>query len=290
VFNEHSRSRIKEWIDKEEVKVNGVCKRPRDKVMEGDRIEINATVEVVSDWLAEPIELNIVFEDEHILVINKPAGLVVHPAVGNRAGTMVNALLHRLPQLNQVPRAGVVHRLDKNTTGLMVVAKTLIAQTSLVSQLQARTVKRTYEAVVCGVLTSGGKIEARMARHPHDRVRMAVVELGGKPAITHYRVIERFKGYTHVRVMLETGRTHQIRVHMAFVHHPIVGDKVYGGRLRLPPNTSLSLQEKLRTFPRQALHAKNLSFLHPLTQEEMSFEAALPEDIQALLQALKTNT
>lgn len=287
VFPAHSRSRLKEWVEQEKVTVNGVFSRPRTKVLEGDRIEIDAEIEVVSDWVGEPIFLDIVYEDEHLLVINKPANLVVHPAVGNWQGTLVNALLHHCPTLSQIPRAGVVHRLDKDTTGLMVVAKTLVAQTSLVNQLQARTVKRIYEAVVYGVILSGSTIKEPIGRHPHDRIRMSVLE-SGKPAVTHYRVIERFKSHTHLRVQLETGRTHQIRVHLAHIHHPIIGDKIYGGRLRLPPKASEALQTCLKDFPRQALHAKSLSFLHPETGEEMGWEVQLPADMVNLLSVLRS--
>lgn len=286
LFPAHSRSRLKEWVDTEKVTVNGLFKRPRTPVVEGDQIEVDAKVEVVSDWAGEPIALDIVYEDEHLLVINKPANLVVHPAVGNWVGTLVNALLHHCPALSQIPRAGVVHRLDKDTTGLMVVAKTLSAQTSLVTQLQARTVKRIYEAVVYGVILSGNTINAPIGRHPHDRIRMAVLE-SGKTAITHYRVIEKFKSHTHLRVQLETGRTHQIRVHLAHIQHPIIGDKMYGGRLRLPPKASLELQTCLKEFPRQALHARSLSLIHPETGEEMQWEVPLPEDIQQLLSILR---
>lgn len=287
LFPEHSRSRLKEWIDNEEITVNGVFKRPRTRVVEGDQIIVDATIAVLSDWVGEPIALDIVYEDEDLLVINKPANLVVHPAVGNWVGTLVNALLHHCSALNQVPRAGVVHRLDKDTTGLMVVAKTLAAQTSLVNQLQARTVKRIYEAVVYGLILSGNTIKAPIGRHPHDRLRMAVLE-SGKTAITHYRVIEKFKAHTHLRVQLETGRTHQIRVHLAHVQHPIIGDKVYGGRLRLPPQASVELQTCLREFPRQALHARSLSLIHPVTSREMQWEVPLPEDMQHLLSVLRT--
>ncbi len=285
-FPEHSRSRLKSWIEKGNVQINGALKRPRDKVVEGDKIEIKAEIEVISSWVPEPIVLEIIYEDEEILVVNKPAGLVVHPARGNQLGTLVNALLHHCPSLNQIPRAGIVHRLDKDTTGLMVVAKSLVAQTKLVAALQARTVKRVYEAVVCGVLPSGGTVNAPIGRHPQERTRMAVLELG-KPAVTHYRVLERFSAHTHLKVQLETGRTHQIRVHMAYIHHPLIGDKVYGGRLRLPPKISENLQNCLRTFPRQALHAKALGLLHPVTGEEMDWEIPVPSDMQQLLITLK---
>lgn len=287
LFPEHSRSRLKTWVEEGWVLVNGKPRRPRDKVLPGEQIEIRAEIEAVSDWGAESIPIDVVFEDEHLLVINKPAGFVVHPGAGNRAGTLVNALLHRIPSLNQIPRAGVVHRLDKDTTGLMVVAKTLIAQTKLVTDLQARNITRVYEAVVYGILPAGGTVNAPMGRHPRDRVRMAVVDLG-KPAVTHYRIIEKFKAHTHLRIQLETGRTHQIRVHMAHIHHPIVGDKVYG-RLRLPPNASETLRNAIQTFPRQALHAKLLTLHHPVTGVEMTWEAPLPEDMKAFLSILKTN-
>lgn len=287
IFPAYSRSRLKAWIDQGQVLVNGLSQRPRAKVLEGDRIEIDAAIEVFSDWAAESQSLDILYEDEHILVLNKPANSVVHPAVGNRSGTLVNALLYHCPALNQIPRAGIVHRLDKDTTGLMVVAKSLIAQASLVVQLQARTVKRIYETVVFGVMTAGGTVNVPIGRHPHDRMRMAVVD-SGKPAMTHYRVIARFPGHTHLRVQLETGRTHQIRVHMAHLHHPIVGDKFYGGRLRLAPGASEALQLCLRTFPRQALHARHLSLVHPVTREELSWEAPLPEDMRNLLEMLRS--
>ncbi len=288
VFPQHSRSRLKEWIEKHQVTVNGDFRRPRDKVFLGDRISIEAEIETVSDWQAEPIPLNIIYEDEHLLILNKPDNWVVHPAIGNWAGTVVNALLHHDPRLQQIPRAGIVHRLDKDTTGLMMVAKSLVAQTRLVAELQARTVKRTYEAVVGGILVSGGTVEAPIGRHPHERVKMAVVEMG-KPAVTHYRVLEKFAAHTRLRLELETGRTHQIRVHMAHIRHPIVGDKTYGGRFRLPPNTSEQLQHALRTFPRQALHAKGLCLTHPVTEEEMNWEIPLPADIELLLTHLRTS-
>lgn len=285
LFPDHSRSRLKEWITKGEAKVNGMIKRPRDKVLAGDKIEVQATLEAVLEWSAEAMPLKVIYEDESLLVINKPASLVVHPGAGNHAGTLVNALLHYLPSLSKIPRAGIVHRLDKDTTGLLVIAKTLEAQTHLVNQLQARTVKRLYEALVTGVLLSGGTLEASIGRHPQDRVKMAVLD-SGKPAVTHYRILERFKHYTHLKVELETGRTHQIRVHMAYLHHPILGDRVYG-RLSLPPHTDPELQTCLKRFPRQALHAKELSLLHPLSKKMLHWEAPLPEDLQALLAILR---
>jgi 23S rRNA pseudouridine1911/1915/1917 synthase len=285
-FPEHSRSRLKSWIQHGQVQINGGLKRPRDKVAVGDQIEINAEIEAVSSWMPEPLTFEIVYEDEAILVVNKPAGLVVHPAVGNRSGTLVNALLHHCPILSHIPRAGIVHRLDKDTTGLMVVAKSLEAQTQLVAALQARTIKRQYEAVVYGILPAGGTVNAPIGRHPNERTRMAVLELG-KPAVTHYRVIEKFSSHTHLRIQLETGRTHQIRVHMAYIQHPIVGDRVYGGRLRLPPKAHAIVQNCLRTFTRQALHAKSLGLTHPITGEEMYWEVPTPLDMQQLLTVLR---
>lgn len=288
LFSEHSRSRLKEWIEKGHVLVNGTQKRPRDKVFTHDKIELNAEVVAAIDWSGEEIPLNIVYEDEHILVLNKQENFVVHPGSGNQAGTLVNALLHYLPDQNLLPRAGIVHRLDKDTTGLMVVAKTLTAQTKLVSMLQAREIKRIYETVVHGVMTGGGTVNAPIGRHHRERTKMAVTD-DGKPAITHYRLIQKFPQYTHVRIQLETGRTHQIRVHMAYIRHPIVGDKAYGGRLRSPPNTTEALRNYLKDFPRQALHASSLGLTHPVTGEEMLWEVPLPEDMKELLQRLKQN-
>lgn len=286
LFLEHSRTRLKDWVLKGSVRINGeVVKRPRQSVAVGDTIDIQTSVEVVSDWVGEPIPLEIVYEDEHILIINKTANFVVHPAVGNWSGTLVNALLHHVFDLKHIPRAGVVHRLDKDTTGLLVVAKTLVAQSALVKLLQTHQIKRVYEAIVNGVVISGGTIQEPIGRHKRDRVRMAVVT-SGKPAITHYRVIERFKAHTHLRVELETGRTHQIRVHLAHIRYPIVGDKVYGGRLALPSGISDDLKEQLRGFSRQALHARSLAFEHPVSKEAMCWEAPLPRDMQALLSLL----
>jgi 23S rRNA pseudouridine1911/1915/1917 synthase len=236
-------------------------------------------------WQGEDIPLTIVYEDEEIIIVNKPAGMVVHPAAGNYDGTLVNALLHHAPELNEVPRAGIVHRLDKETSGLLAVARTLKSQKHLVEMLQARVMKRQYQAVACGVMTAGGTVNAPIDRHPVDRKRMAVVA-NGKPAVTHYRVMERFRIHTHIRVDLETGRTHQIRVHMAHIHYPLVGDPVYGSRLRLPSDCSAELADFLRNFKRQALHAARLGLEHPTTGEMMEWEAPLPEDMQQLIRLL----
>jgi 23S rRNA pseudouridine1911/1915/1917 synthase len=229
-----------------------------------------------------------VYEDTSLLVINKPAGLVVHPGAGSPDGTMLNALLFRDPQLAAIPRAGIVHRLDKDTTGLLVIARTLQAHADLVRQLQERTVKREYEAVVCGSFTGGGKVDAPMGRHPRDRVKMAVVA-SGKPAITHFRIVQRFETYTHLRVQLETGRTHQIRVHMAHIGHPLLGDTLYGARLRLPKHADEELKTVLQDFRRQALHAAQLGLIHPVTGEYLQWQAPLPDDMQVLLNALKAH-
>lgn len=282
---EHSRARIQGWIKSGQLTVNGQSRKPRDKVQIDDRIVVAAVVEGHSRWEAEPIRLQIVYEDEDLIVIDKPAGLVVHPAAGHAAGTLVNALLHYAPELDRLPRAGVVHRLDKDTTGLMVVARSLEAHTSLVSQLQERTMGREYEAVVTGELTGGGTVNQPIGRHPQQRQKMAVVA-GGKPAVTHYRLIKRFRGHTHILCQLETGRTHQIRVHMAHIRHPLVGDPVYGGRMRLPPGTTETLQRALSEFPRQALHARRLKLDHPATGEPMSWESPLPDDMVQLLATL----
>tara|TARA_Y100000588_G_C14140580_1_gene875878 strand:- start:558 stop:1355 length:798 start_codon:yes stop_codon:yes gene_type:complete len=254
--------------------------------MMGDSLALDAEPEVQVTWEAEPISLDIVYEDEHLLVINKPAGLVVHPAAGHSDGTLVNALLNYAPEVENLPRAGIVHRLDKDTSGIMVVARSLIAHTSLVDQLQTRTMGREYEAVVVGALTGGATVDAPIGRHPQDRKRMAVVS-SGKPAVTHYRLLERFAAHTLVRCKLESGRTHQIRVHMAHVRHPLVGDPAYGGRLRLPKGTTEELRDVLAAFTRQALHARQLTLEHPETGEILSWEVPLPEDMVHLIEALR---
>jgi 23S rRNA pseudouridine1911/1915/1917 synthase len=282
---EHSRARIQGWIKEGQLRVNGKACKPRDKVRLADRIEIDAVVSGEARWEAQEIELDVLYEDEHLLVINKPAGLVVHPAAGHASGTLVNALLNYAPELDHLPRAGVVHRLDKDTSGVMVVARSLVAHTYLVNQLQARTMGREYEAVVVGAMTGGGVVDAPIGRHPQQRKKMAVVP-GGKAAITHYRLIRRYTGHTHIRCKLETGRTHQIRVHMAHIRHPLVGDPAYAGRLRVPAGATDHLRDTLSQFSRQALHARTLTLLHPETAAELSWEAPIPDDFQALVAAL----
>ncbi|HGE6920849.1 TPA: 23S rRNA pseudouridine(1911/1915/1917) synthase RluD [Pseudomonas aeruginosa] len=286
LFPEHSRSRLAGWIKDGCLTVDGAVLRPRDIVHSGAQLVLEAEQEAQGEWLAQDIELEIVYEDEHILVIDKPAGLVVHPAAGHQDGTLLNALLYHVPDIANVPRAGIVHRLDKDTTGLMVVAKTLEAHTKLVAQLQARSVSRIYEAIVIGVITSGGTIDAPIGRHGVQRQKMAVVD-AGKVAVSHYRVLERFRAHTHTRVKLETGRTHQIRVHMSHIGYPLVGDPVYGGRFRIPPVASQTLVQTLREFPRQALHARFLELDHPATGVRMKWESPLPEDFLWLLSLLR---
>jgi 23S rRNA pseudouridine1911/1915/1917 synthase len=290
LFSEYSRGRLQQWIKEGCLLVNNRQLRSKDKLTAGDelRLETELVVSDDSNWQAEPVQLNIIYEDDHILVLNKPAGTVVHPAAGNRSGTLMNGLLHYCPVLQNLPRAGIVHRLDKDTTGLMVVAKSLQAHHRLVRQLQRREVSRQYEAVVLGVLTAGGVVDEPLGRHPVMRKKRAVIK-SGKDSVTHYRVLERFRAHTHVQCQLETGRTHQIRVHMSHIRHPLVGDQVYGGRLNIPGGCSPALSDMLRQFKRQALHAARLGFVHPITDEEVSWEAPLPDDMQALIATLKAD-
>jgi len=288
LFPDYSRARLQQWVKAGQVLVDGKQLRPRDKVMGGELLQVEATTEVEVAWQPEVIPLEIVYEDDDILVINKPVGLVVHPGTGNPGGTLVNALLNHAPELNEVPRAGIIHRLDKATSGLLVVARNLKSQKHLVEILQARIMKREYQAVACGVMVSGGTVDEPIGRHSVDRKRMAVVH-NGKEAITHYRVIQRYRAHTHIRVNLETGRTHQIRVHMAYIRHPLIGDQVYGQRLRIPKDSSEQMTNMLRGFKRQALHAAKLGLEHPSTGEQMEWEVPLPDDMSRLLEVLKAD-
>jgi len=288
LVQDYSRSRLQQWIRAGQVSLDERIPQVRERLHGGETVCIDATIEPQTRSGPEDIPLQLVHADADLLVINKPAGLVVHPAAGNPAGTLLNALLHYDPALAGLPRAGIVHRLDKATSGLLVIARNLTAHKSLVDALQARQVKREYLAVVQTVLTAGGSVDAPIGRHPVDRKRMAVVA-GGKASLTHYRVEERFRAHTLVRVQLETGRTHQIRVHMAHQHIPIVGDPVYGGRLRLPPAASSELQEQLAGFRRQALHAARLTLAHPSSGESVSWSAPLPADMAQLLEALRAD-
>ncbi len=285
LFPEHSRSRLAGWIKDGRLTVDGAVLRPRDIVHSGAQLVLEAEQEAQGEWLAQDIELEIVYEDEHILVIDKPAGLVVHPAAGHQDGTLLNALLYHVPDIANVPRAGIVHRLDKDTTGLMVVAKTLEAHTKLVAQLQARSVSRIYEAIVIGVITSGGTIDAPIGRHGVQRQKMAVVD-AGKVAVSHYRVLERFRAHTHTRVKLETGRTHQIRVHMSHIGYPWSAIRSTVGASGFPGGQPDPGPDSSRV-PRQALHARFLELDHPATGVRMKWESPLPEDFLWLLSLLR---
>ena len=289
LFPEYSRSRLQDWIKAGELTLGGRQAKPRDKLVGGEELVLRAVLTLQETWQPENLALNIVFEDEHLLVLNKPRDMVVHPGAGNYSGTLVNALLHYLPAQGVLPRAGIVHRLDKDTTGLMVVAKTLPAHTSLVEQLQARSVSRIYEAVANGAMTGGGIVEADIGRHPKSRKQMAVVIHGGKPAVTHYHLLHRFPSHTHIRLKLETGRTHQIRVHMAHINYPLVGDPVYGRRFRMPVGASGELVSCLKSFDRQALHAAQLGLVHPASGESVRWKVPLPDDMTQLLEALRNS-
>lgn len=289
-FDDFSRSRLKNWILEGNIKVDGeVVTTPRLKMKGIEVLELVAQVEDEVRYQAEEIDIDIVYEDDDIIIVNKPVGLVVHPGAGNQSGTLLNALLYHYPDSAVVPRAGIVHRLDKDTTGLMVVAKNIAAHTQLVTQLQAREISREYEAVAVGSMVGGGTVEKPIGRHSTRRTAMAVKETG-KEATTHYRVIERFREHTHLRLKLETGRTHQIRVHMDYIKHSLVGDQLYGIGLKLPKAATENLVSHLRGFRRQALHAVQLGLFHPLTGEWMSWQAPLPDDFKALLAALREDT
>lgn len=289
LLSDYSRSRLQQWIKAGQVLVNQRSCLPRERVAGGEWVELRASLESLSEAEPEPMPLAVHYQDDSLLVINKPAGLVVHPAAGHHSGTLVNGLLAYDPQLGALPRAGIVHRLDKETSGLMVVARTLSAHHSLVEQLQARSVRREYLAVVEGRPVAGGRIEQPINRHPVDRLRMAV-RRDGKEAITDYRVARHFRAHSELQVRLSTGRTHQIRVHMAHIRYPLIGDPLYGRRLQLPAGISTELAEQLRGFRRQALHARRLALIHPERDEEICWEAAPPEDLSQLLAALESDS
>jgi 23S rRNA pseudouridine1911/1915/1917 synthase len=286
LFPDYSRSRLSAWIKSGELTLDSRPAKPREPVAAGSRLALQAKLPVQTRSASQPIALDILVEDEHLLIVNKPAGLVVHPGAGNPDGTLVNALLHHDPALEHLPRAGIVHRLDKDTSGALLVARTLPAHAALVELLGERRIHRQYEAVVNGVMVAGSTVDAPMDRHRSDRLKRAVVE-GGRPAVTHYRVRERYRAHTRIECRLETGRTHQIRVHMQHIRFPLVGDPLYGGSLRLPRGATAELDAALRGFKRQALHAERLAFTHPFTGAEIVAEAPRPADLAALIAALQ---
>ena len=289
LFSDFSRSMHKQWIIDGQVKVNGkVCTKPRQRVTTEQIIEVCMVVDTQTTWQAEAISLDIIHEDDHLIVVNKPAGLVTHPGAGNQSRTLVNALLHHCPDAHLLPRAGIIHRLDKDTSGLLLAAKTHESFHALTNAMQAREIQRSYEAIAEGTLIAGNTIDAPIARHHIHRTKMAVVSTG-KPAVTHYRIIEKFKYHTHVSVSLETGRTHQIRVHFKHIKHPLVGDRTYNPRRRNLSDISHCLKATLDSFPRQALHARQLTLTHPNTHEFISWQAPIPDDMCNLIAALQEN-
>ena len=283
---DYSRSKITVWIKLGDALINNKTFKPKDRVSGNETIQLMLSQKQSNQWLAEKIPLNIVYEDEDIIVINKQFGLVTHPGAGNWTGTLANALLHYDPSLSKLDRVGIVHRLDKNTSGLMVIARSEKSQKYLVEQIQNHSVDREYSAIVYGHMIAGGTVDEPIGRDSRDRLKQAVSERG-KEAITHYRVIDRFKSHTHVKAILETGRTHQIRVHLSYVGHSLVGDPIYGGRVRFPKKASEDLKDALLNFKRQALHSKKLTLTHPISGEIMSWKAPLPVDMIELLEVLK---
>jgi 23S rRNA pseudouridine1911/1915/1917 synthase len=286
LFPEYSRSRLQTWIADGNLLLDGEIAPAREIVDVGRILNIDVEVEVETTDQPEAMDLDIVFEDEHFLIVNKPAGLVVHPGAGNTSGTLINGLLHHAPQTERLPRAGLVHRIDKDTTGLLVVAKTLETHTALVDALQKREITREYEAIVRGLFVSGGTIDEPIARDPRDRTKMKITA-GGRESLTRYRILERFRDHTRLRLKLETGRTHQIRVHMASIRHPLVGDPVYGGRMALPKGLGDDARAAMRSFRRQALHARKLGLVHPITGESLTWQVPPPADMQQLIMALR---
>ena len=286
LFPEHSRSRIQSWIKAGEVEVNNSKYKQRNVVNSGDIIKINTTLKSIDKHQAEHIDLDVIHEDKAIIILNKPAGLVVHPGAGNQKHTLVNALLHFDEKLDVLPRAGIIHRLDKDTTGIMIIARTIESYTYLVNELQKRNIKRNYKAIICGQLVAAGVIENKIGRHPVHRTKMAVTDKG-KLATTHYRIIKKFQHYTYLDIQLGTGRTHQIRVHMNNEKHPIIGDPLYGKNTFIKKGIDASLREFIKNFKRQALHAYNLEFTHPISKKIISLKAELPDDMNNLIKILE---
>ena len=282
---DYSRSKITAWIKSGEALINHKPFKPKDKVNGSEMVELTITQKQNNDWVGEDIPLNVVFEDEDIIVLNKAVGIVTHPGAGNWSGTLANALLHYEPKLATLDRAGIVHRLDKNTSGLMVVSRNEKSQKYLVEQLQKHSVSREYSAIVYGHMVAGGTIDEPIGRDTNDRVKQAVAS-HGKEAVTHYRVIDRYQNHTHIKAILETGRTHQIRVHLSHIGYPLMGDPMYGGKVRFPKKADVILKEAIVNFKRQALHARKLTLTHPISGELMSWKAPLPEDMLALLDVL----
>jgi len=283
---EFSRTEIQDWLKTGEILVDGKITRAKEKVIGGEEITISASFKDQPEWQAEDIALDIVYNDEDLMVINKPVGMVVHPAAGNFSSTLLNALLHHTPELKDLPRAGIIHRIDKDTSGLLIIAKNHNSLNSLTKQLKKKSISRIYHAIIQGVLTSGGTIDKPIGRHSIKRKKMAVTDTG-KPAVTHYRIIERYRAYTKVKVILETGRTHQIRVHFADNKHPLLGDQTYGGRLQLPKGASSDLVDELRSFKRQALHAYELTLEHPTNKKPLTLNAPVPADMAKLIKILQ---
>ncbi|MGU9957412.1 MAG: 23S rRNA pseudouridine(1911/1915/1917) synthase RluD [Arenicellales bacterium WSBS_2016_MAG_OTU3] len=289
LFSQHSRSSLQQWLRDGLATLNGNVVKQRERVRTDDVVEVRVPAPEISEWKGEDFDLDIVFADENLFVINKPAGLVVHPGAGNPKNTLINALIHQDENLKVLPRSGIVHRIDKHTSGLLVVARNERARSAFIEMLETHDVEREYIAITNGVMIAGGMVAEPIARHPRDRLRMAVTAKG-KNAITHYRVAEKFRAHTQIKISLETGRTHQVRVHMAHINFPLVGDPVYGGRLKIPAGATDELRDTLKTFKRQALHAARLSFAHPVSGEIVCFEQAIPEDMQNLISALQADS
>jgi len=289
LFDRHSRSKLQYWIAQGHLRVNSrITTAARHTLRSGDQLRLRTPVPPSSSVTPQKIKLDIVYEDADLVVLNKPAGLTVHPGAGRPDGTLQNALLHRYPQTRRLDRGGLVHRLDKDTSGLLVVALSERALMRLVEAMAGRRVRREYDALVAGLIPAGGTVRAAIGRHPRDRVKMTVLA-SGRPAVTHYRVLERFAHHTHLRVKLETGRTHQIRVHLSHIRHPVLGDPVYGGRAQRGAGLPEALRQQIANFPRQALHARELEFAHPITGAHLTFTREPPEDMQQLLAALRAH-